>query len=91
MIRRKIGGFGIASLLMSILKSMIASIVMGGTAYFIWIKLNESLNRGSNLARIVQVGFPILFGIVIYLIVMWIIDRREMQEFMAVLRHRGTD
>ena len=91
MIRRKIGGFGIASLLLSILKSMIASIVMGFAAYYTAIKLNFLVDRSTNLGRIVQVGFAIVLGLVIYLVVMWIIDRREMQEFMAVLRHRGIE
>jgi putative peptidoglycan lipid II flippase len=90
MIRRKIGGFGIASLLVSILKSMVASIIMGAIAYFVSLKLMDLVNRTSNLGRIVQVGFAIVLGITVYIIVMWIIDRQEIKEFLAVLRHRGA-
>lgn len=89
MIRRKIGGFGITSLLVSILKSMIASVIMGAIAYYTSLRLNFLVDRSSNLGRIVQVGFAIVLGITVYFIVMWIIDRTEMKEFMAVIRRRG--
>lgn len=89
MIRRKIGGFGITSLLVSILKSTIASVIMGAIAYYTSLRLNFLVDRSSNLGRIVQVGFAIVLGIIVYFIVMWIIDRSEMKEFMAVIRRRG--
>jgi putative peptidoglycan lipid II flippase len=90
MIRRKIGGFGITSLLASILKSTIASVIMGVVAYFTSQRLLVLVDRASNLGRIVQVGFSIVLGIGVYLIVMWIINRNEMTEILAVLRHKGA-
>ncbi len=89
-IRKKIGGFGITSLLISILKSTIASIIMGFVAYFTSQRLLRLVDSASNLGRIVQVGFSIVLGIVVYLVIMWIIDRNELNEIVAVLRHKGV-
>ena|GEM_PF-597816 len=89
MVRKKIGIFGMTSLLTSVVKSTIASVAMGFTAYFIAIRANYVFNLGTNFARSVQVGFAIVAGILVYFIVLYIIDRKEINEILTVLRRRG--
>ncbi|NTU61005.1 MAG: hypothetical protein HGA95_01550, partial [Caldiserica bacterium] len=62
---------------------------MGAIAYYTSLRLNFLVDRSSNLGRIVQVGFAIVLGIVVYCVIMWIIDNAEVKEFIAVIRRRG--
>jgi len=87
--RKKIGIFGLSGLMVSIIKSTVASIVMSIVAYLIAIRANYVVNLGSNFGRSLQVGFAIVVGVVVYAVVLYIIDRKEINQMLVVFKRRG--
>lgn len=90
MARKKIGNFGLTGLLGSIVKSTVASMAMGVVAYLIAIRANYVINLGTNYGRSLQVGFAIVAGIAAYAVVIYLLDRKEINEMLAVLRRKKT-
>ncbi len=89
MIRKKIGVFGMTGLFVTIAKSSFAAGVMAVVAYFVGLRAYNIINLGTNFGRSVQVGFAIIAGITAYAIVLYIIDRKQINEMIAVFRRRG--
>ncbi|HOR46123.1 MAG TPA: murein biosynthesis integral membrane protein MurJ [Caldisericia bacterium] len=87
--RKKIGIFGLSGLMVSIIKSTVASIVMSIVAYLIAIRANYVVNLGSNFGRSLQVGFAIVVGVAVYAVVLYIIDRKEINQMLVVFKRRG--
>lgn len=86
MIRRKIGNFGLTSLLISIIKSTISAGVMGAAVYFISIKASLFVDMNSNTGRILALTFSIVIGVIVYIAMMYLINREELRNVFSGFR-----
>jgi putative peptidoglycan lipid II flippase len=91
MVRKKIGNFGLSSLLASVIKATIAAGFMGVTVWFISQKVSKLvLDMSSNTGRILSLSFAIIAGIAVYIVVMYLINGREVREVFANFRRKKT-
>jgi putative peptidoglycan lipid II flippase len=83
MIRKKIGNFGLTSLIISVIKSTISAGVMGVAVFFISQKSVLLVDMTSNTGRILALTFSIVIGVVIYISMMYLINREELKSVFS--------
>ncbi|MEZ4813553.1 MAG: murein biosynthesis integral membrane protein MurJ [Caldisericia bacterium] len=88
MVRKKIGNFGLTSLLISMIKITISSLAMGGVVFFLHQKAYLLVDMNSNTGRILALTFVIVIGILVYIGSMYLINRKEFSEMLGSLRRR---
>ncbi len=90
MVRKKIGNFGLTSLLISMIKITISSLAMGGVVFFLHQRAYLLVNMDSNTGRIVALTFVIVIGVLVYIGSMYLINRKEFTEMLGSFRRRNS-
>jgi len=88
MVRKKIGNFGISSLLISVIKSTISAGVMGVVAFYTSHRAMNVVNQATNTGRILSLTFAIVAGIIVYIGMMYLINRAELREVFSALSRK---
>ncbi|MBI4766228.1 MAG: murein biosynthesis integral membrane protein MurJ [Deltaproteobacteria bacterium] len=85
---RKVGGYDLRVLFGSLLKIILASLVMGWSAYYLYRWLRLLLNPEAIPNQIITLGLVIAFAVGLYFLLIRFLGIREMDEVMASIKKR---
>lgn len=85
---KKIKKLRTRELMVSSVKSLIASFVMGGAAFIANRMIESSIGIESKLAQLIGVGVPILIGIVIYIGAAYVLKMDELYYVYNILKRK---
>ncbi|MCL2655394.1 MAG: murein biosynthesis integral membrane protein MurJ [Coriobacteriia bacterium] len=88
LMRRKVGAFDIKSFIVVFLKTMLASAVGGGAAYFLQHLMAGSLGSGKVAAIIIIAGAGIV-GLIISFALIWLLRVQELSVLSSIGRRFG--
>ena len=87
-LRQKIGQFGIIKIIKCVLKSLAASLIMGGIVYFAYYYFLESFVENSIILEIVMLSFSASLGAVIYFFIINLLKVEEIAWLLAIFKKR---
>ena len=85
---RRLGGLVDKRLLSTFLKSSIASLAMGVSAFFTASVLESNLSMASKLAQLVQTFAAIGVGVLVYFVLSVVLKMEETQFLLGLLRKK---
>ncbi len=81
--RKKYGCIRLLSLARTFVSTLVASLIMSIVLYFSCSYLEKILNLSSKSYQALQIGILMLIGLGVYLISIWILDRKEIKEVIG--------
>lgn len=81
-LRKKIGSFGIKSLLSTMFKVIVASSLMGSLASYAYKMLISQLN--SNISLVISIGV----GLVVYIVLIYILRIKEARSLVSLIKQK---
>lgn len=86
-LRKKIGPFGVKSMLTVLVKSTIASLVMGVVAYYSYVFIVSAMGSGS-LALMVSLMGSVILAVIVYFVLLLILKIDELNLFMGQIKKK---
>ena len=90
LLSRRVGRLDDRGVLLSTVRTLVASAAVGAVAYALWTLLRGAL--GTSLpAQVIEVGVPVAVAAVLYLAAMHRLRVPEAGRIVELLRHRGRE
>ena len=87
-LHRKVGGYDLRVLFRSLIKIIMASLVMGLSAYYVYRWLGLFLNPAGILNQIISLGLAMLWAVLVYFFLIRWLGIREMNEVLESFKKR---
>lgn len=88
MLGRKIRGLKTRELMTSGIKCLIASVIMGASAYLSSAAIEHIIGTSSKTAQLIGVGVPILIAVVVYIVAAYMLKMSELKVVVDIVRKK---
>lgn len=90
LLRPRIGGIGARQICVSVGKSILSLVPLGGSAYWVWLALDTALGRAW-WAQVVAVGTAYLVGGAFYCLAAWFLRMSELNDLVGLIRRKREE
>jgi len=87
-LRKKIGRFGMKTIAQSVVKTMLASLIMGITVWGVSNGLENALDTSMKIWQVIQVGVGICVGIVVFAGMAFVMKMEEANQVVRILKRK---